>query len=114
MTKILKLGRLKKRSEFLYVREGRYRAIGGVVIQMRDRPENLDEIRVGFTATKKIGNAVQRNRAKRRLRTCAQSLLPQYGLAGHDYVFIARDRTNKRPYDQLCDDVKKALLTLSK
>ncbi len=108
-----KLGRLKKRSEFLFVRDGRYRAIGGVVIQMRPNPETGDMIRVGFTATKKIGGAVQRNRAKRRLRACARDLLAQYGLAGHDYVFIARDGTNWRNFEELRGDVKKALLTLA-
>lgn len=110
---IPKLGRLTKRSEFLFVREGRYRAKGGIVIQMRPNPRNGDQIRVGFTATKKIGNAVERNLAKRRLRSCAQALLAQYGLEGHDYVFIARDGTNKRNFEDLQADVKKALLTLA-
>ncbi|NNE57500.1 MAG: ribonuclease P protein component [Hellea sp.] len=108
-----RLGQLKKRSEFLFVRNGKYRAIGGVVIQMRENPDKSDIIRVGFTATKKIGGAVQRNRAKRRLRACARELLPQYGLAGHDYVFIARDKTNGRNFEELLGDVKKALLTLA-
>jgi len=110
---IKRLGRLKKRSEFLFVRDGRYRAIGGVVIQMRQNPDNGDRIRVGFTATRKIGNAVLRNKAKRRLRACARDLLAQYGLAGHDYVFIARDGTNRRNFEDLQGDVKKALLTLA-
>ena len=60
-----------------------------------------------------MGNAVQRNRAKRRLRACAAELLPQYGLAGHDYVFIARNQTNDRVFAELKNDVKKALLRLS-
>jgi len=114
MTNTPKLGRLKKRSEFLYVRDGKYRAIGGVVIQMRKAKEPGSDIRIGFTATRKIGGAVQRNRAKRRLRACAAELLPQYGLAGHDYVFIARDSTIKRDFKDLRDDIKKALLTLAK
>ncbi len=109
-----KLGRLKKRSEFLYVRDGKYRAIGGVVIQMRENPDNNAAIRVGFTATKKIGGAVVRNKAKRRLRACAADLLPQYGLSGHDYVFIARDRTNARKFEDLREDVKKALQKLAR
>ena len=71
MTKNRKLGRLRKRSEFLYVREGQYRAIGGVVIQMRENTAQNDDIRVGFTATKKIGGAVVRNKATRRLRARA-------------------------------------------
>lgn len=114
MTKNRKLGRLTKRSEFLYVREGQYRAIGGVVIQMRENTAQDDDIRVGFTATKKVGGAVIRNRAKRRLRACAAELLPQYGLAGHDYVFIARDGTVSRKFDELRDDVKKALQKLAR
>ncbi len=108
-----KLGRLTQRSEFLYVRDGRYRAQGGVVIQARSKPEQ-DHIRVGFTATKKIGNAVTRNRAKRRLRELARQLLPEYGKAGTDYVFIARQNTCDRAYQDLVDDVKKALLTLAR
>lgn len=114
MSKNRTLGRLKKRSEFLYVRDGKYRAIGGVVIQMRENPDSGDTIRVGFTATKKIGGAVVRNRAKRRLRACAAALLPQYGLIGHDYVFIARDGTTQRKYEDLTADVKKALQILAR
>ncbi len=113
MSNTEKLGRLKKRSEFLYVRDGKYRATGGVVIQMRDNPEIGDQIRVGFTATKKIGGAVVRNKAKRRLRACAAELLPQYGKTGHDYVFIARDGTTARKFEDLRQDVKKALQKLA-
>ncbi len=109
-----KLGRLKKRAEFLHVRGGKYKASGGLVIQMRENSQSADNqaIRVGFTATKKIGNAVRRNRAKRRLREVARALLPELGLAGYDYVFIARDTTTDRPYQRLLDDARKALLSL--
>lgn len=114
---IPKLGRLKKRSEFLYVRNGHYSAKGGVVVQMRENPERLEtaqpHIWVGFTATKKIGNAVTRNRAKRRLREAARSLLPEYGLPGFDYVLIARGSTTARDWTDLLDDTRKALITLS-
>jgi len=113
MTQNKSLGRLKKRSEFLFVRDGKYQATGGVVIQTRENPEKSDAIRVGFTATKKIGNAVKRNKAKRRLRALAAELLPLYGLKGQDYVFIARDQTNKRKFEDLRDDVKKALQKLA-
>jgi ribonuclease P protein component len=111
--KIEKLGVLKKRAEFLHVRAGAYRAQGGIVIQMRANP-NHQTIRVGFTATKKIGNAVIRNRSKRRLRELARALLPQYGLIGHDYVFIARNGTSEREWTALLDDTQKALITLCK
>ena len=117
MDKNCKLGSLTKRSEFLYVRDGKYKAIGGVVVQMRETAENANNnprIRAGFTATKKIGNAVIRNRAKRRLREVARALLPLHGLPGYDYVFIARATTIARPYEQLLDDTQKALLSLSR
>jgi len=106
------LGLLKKRSEFLFVRDGRHQARGGVVIQARKNP-NHNLIRVGFTVTKKIGHAVIRNRAKRRLRSVCLELLPQLGEQGTDYVFIARDKTANRPYDDLLDDTRKALKSLA-
>jgi ribonuclease P protein component len=108
-----KLGKLKKRSEFLYVRNGRYQAKPGIVIQMRAQPEPSDAINVGFTATKKIGNAVVRNRCKRRMRELARELLPLHGKPGHDYVFIARATTAKAPWLDLHKDVEKALLRLA-
>ena len=116
----IKLGMLKKRSEFLYVREGFYSAKGAVVVQMRKHPTRTDGILVGFTATKKIGNAVIRNRAKRRLREIARELLPEFGLLGYDYVFIARsagqgrEGTTARLWPDLLDDTRKALITLSR
>ena len=113
MKKLGKLGLLKKRSEFLFVREGRYQARGGVVIQARENPDHK-LIRVGFTATKKIGNAVIRNRAKRRLRSVCLEVLPKLGQRGTDYVFIARDKTAGRSYDALLDDTQKALKSLAR
>jgi ribonuclease P protein component len=59
--------------------------------------------------TKKIGNAVVRNRAKRRLREVARAVLPLYGTPGHDYVLIGRDATLTRPFTSLIDDLKQAL-----
>jgi len=108
----IKLGKLKKRSEFLYVRDGRYQARPSVVIQMRAQQDPTDTVNVGFTATKKIGNAVMRNRCKRRLRELARDLLPQHGKPGYDYVFIARASTAKAEWTDLQKDVEKALLRL--
>jgi ribonuclease P protein component len=120
ITKNLELGRLKKRPEFLFVAAkskagknlGSYCAKPSVVVQVRKNAERTNGINAGFTATKRIGNAVVRNRAKRRLRVCAQTFLPLLGKPGHDYVFIARNITAGTNWARLTKDVEKALLTL--
>jgi len=71
-------------------------------------------VRVGFTATKKIGGAVVRNRAKRRLREAAGRLLPELGVAGCDYVFIARGVTAECEWSDLLDDMRNALIRLAR
>jgi ribonuclease P protein component len=118
---IQKLGRLRKRAEFLFVAErseekgedkGRYAARPGIVVQMRKNPGRENGINIGFTATKRTGNAVIRNRCKRRLRECARALLPELGMAGHDYVFIARPETATMEWAQLLKHTEKALLKL--
>lgn len=82
------------------------------MIQMIQGP-SPDRLRVGFTATRKIGGAVVRNRCKRRLREAARRLLPLHGQPGHDYVFVARASLVTRPWDRLLDDVKNALISLA-
>ena len=84
-----------------------------MLVQRRERDDADPLIRAGFTATKKIGGAVVRNRAKRRLREAARLLLPLHGAAGSDYVFIARGGTATRPWARLLDDVKSALISLA-
>lgn len=66
-------------------------------------------VRVGFTASRKVGNAVLRNRAKRRLRAAAAEVLARDGRKGTDYVLIARAETGERPYAQLVGDLEAAL-----
>jgi ribonuclease P protein component len=68
-----------------------------------------DAVRVGFTASRKVGNAVLRNRAKRRLRAAAVAVLPRDGRKGTDYVLIARAGTGERPYAELVRDLEAAL-----
>jgi ribonuclease P protein component len=84
-----------------------------VVIQALPRSDDQPLTRVGFTATRKIGGAVVRNRAKRRLREAARLLLPLHGRPAFDYVFIARGGTAQRPWPRLLDDVKSALISLA-
>jgi ribonuclease P protein component len=107
-----KITRLTKRPEFLAAAKGRSLAKGSVMIQKAAGP-GADGLRVGFTATKKIGNAVVRNRCKRRLREAARRLLPLHGEAGHDYVFVARASLVERAWERLLDDVKTALISLA-
>ncbi len=102
--------RLKRRSAFLLAAaKGRKAPTPGLVLQLRPRGDTAP-MRVGFTVTKKIGNAVVRNRTKRRLREAARLVLRD-GLAtpGVDLVLIGRDGTRARPFHALMDDLRKAL-----
>jgi ribonuclease P protein component len=105
--------RMQKRAEFLAAAKGASCARGAVVVQALDRSRHRQAMRAGFTATRKIGGAVVRNRAKRRLREAARLLLPLHGRPGFDYVFVARGGTAGRPWARLLDDVKSALISLA-
>jgi len=81
----------------------------GFVLQVRDRADRDPTLRVGFTVTKKIGNAVVRNRMKRRFRALARELLPAHGIAGSDHVLIGRAGGIERDYATLRDELRSAL-----
>jgi ribonuclease P protein component len=104
---------LKTRPEFLLVAgKGRKWTTPGLILQARRRETGAAEaqaIRVGFTVSRKVGGAVERNRAKRRLRALAHERLPQGGRAGTDYVLIGRQATIGRPFDLLRQDLDQAL-----
>lgn len=102
--------RLKNRPQFLFVRGGHAERRKSLVVQARRR-KNSTTIGAGFTATKKIGNAVTRNRAKRRLREAARTMLPLHGEVGTDYVFIARMDTATIGWQRLLDDMESALIS---
>lgn len=106
------LVRLKTRAQFVAASKAKYVSRGAVTVQGRDRLDGDPSIGVGFTATKKIGGAVVRNRSKRRLREAARQLVPLLGRPGWDYVLVARLGTPGRDWTRLLDDVKNALLSL--
>ncbi|MEE9380538.1 MAG: ribonuclease P protein component [Hyphomonadaceae bacterium] len=105
--------RLRKRSQFLTARRGITIRERAVVVQAVKRGDEKSHIGEGFTATKKVGNAVIRNRAKRRMREAARQLLPRHGRAGADYVFIARATTATITWQRLLDDMETALISLA-
>lgn len=111
----IKVGRLTKRPDFLRVASGRRKwAAPGLVLQAR-RSEVAHETpacRVGFTATRKIGSSVVRNRARRRLRAVASQVLPNHAMPGFDFVLIARAETIRRPFASLLDDLVESLRRL--
>ena len=113
MAEPFKIERLKSRPQFLAAAKGVSEARGAVVVQRLDRADGEATVRLGFTATRKVGGAVVRNRAKRRLREAARALAPELARPGSDYVFIARMGTADRPWDRLLDDVKSALTRLA-
>lgn len=107
--------RLTRRAEFQRVTRARKSAAApGLVLQIYPRPgDSAAAARVGLTASRKIGNAVRRNRARRRLRALAQAIIPRHAKPGHDYVLIARQGTADRPYSALTGDLESALKRLN-
>lgn len=100
---------MRKRADFLLAARAKRSGQPGMLVQGRDRGDGA-ALRVGFTCSKKIGNAVIRNRAKRRLREVARIVLPEQGHAGWDYVLVGRPETTvTRPFAELTDDLRRAL-----
>ena len=109
------VARLKRRREFLRVAAARTKAVSpGMVVQALARDDEDQQIRVGFTASRKVGNAVVRNRARRRLKALARELLPARGQERTDYVLIARGETATRPFEDLRNDLLQALARLER
>lgn len=112
-----KVEKLRVRSDFLRVASGyRWRAPGLLVQgRPRKRADRDPVVRIGFTCSRKLGNAVVRNRARRRMRHAANLVVPGYGRPGWDYVMIGlRDRTANRQFDRLVDDLRTAIQRINR
>ncbi len=108
-TPVTEIAVLRNRSDFLRLAAvGRKWVSKSMIVQMAKRPQqdrqDISGIRVGYTASKKVGNAVKRARAKRRLREVVRRQLPGRGRPGYDYVLIARPSTVELPFDHLIRD----------
>ena len=112
--------KIKKRPDFLRIaKHGQKVVKSGFVLQALRRTKATakgvgdTDVRIGYTASKKVGKAVVRNRSKRRLRALCAALLPTEGTPGFDYVLIARYKTADAPYQKLLNDLKEALTRIN-
>ena len=100
---------LTRRADFLAANRGQRYPMPGFVLLVRARGDDDEAIRVGYTVTKKIGNAVVRNRMKRRFRALAREYLPFAGIPGADHVLIGRAGGIERNFSALSDELTRAL-----
>lgn len=105
---------LAKRSEFLAANRGLRFPVPGFVLLVRKRDDGSDQLGIGYTVSKKIGNAVARNRMKRRMRALVHDILPENGIAGCDHVLIGRPGGNDLAFTDLGDQLSSALRRAAK
>ena len=102
------LGKITNRSDYVKASNGRYIKTSSLFLQKVKR-DDKNIPRYGITASKKIGIAVERNRAKRRIRHAIKEVLPKYAKNGYDYVVVATIKTNKVSWKTVLNDLEKAL-----
>ena len=100
--------RLRQRADFLAAATAIKAPAAGFVLQARDRGEN-GAVRIGFTVSKKVGNAVERNRVRRRLREIVRQSAPDRMRPGHDYVVVGRRAALALPFGRMIEDFDGAL-----
>lgn len=100
---------IRLRRDFLAANKGRRVATPGFVLLVNPRDDGDALVRCGFTVTKKIGNAVVRNRMKRRLRALSRELLPAHGIGGADHVLIGREAGVERDFAAMRAELERAL-----
>jgi ribonuclease P protein component len=100
--------RLTRRADFLAARDGVRAPASTFFVQAKNR-HDAAEPRIGFTVTKKTGNAVERNRIRRRLREAAKNVMSGAGKPGFDYVLVARREALAAPFAALVEDLERAL-----
>jgi ribonuclease P protein component len=102
------------RREEIAANGGKRAPMPGFVLLARPRADGDPAMRIGITVTKKIGNAVVRNRMKRRFRALARDVLPEHGIAGADHVLIGRAGGVERDFAQLRAELVKALAKVAR
>jgi ribonuclease P protein component len=106
--RLVPMDRLKRRADFLAAASGAKSSTGAFMLQVRGRGDQ-GPARVGFTVSKKVGGAVERNRVRRRLRELVRVSFAERLQAGTDYVLIGRRAALDLPFDQLIEDFADAL-----
>lgn len=108
------IGKLTRRADYLAANGGRRAPTPGFILLVRARGDGDPLVRLGITVSRKVGGAVVRNRMKRRFRELARLVLPESGIAGADHVLIGRAGGIERRFDQLADELRRALAKLSR
>jgi len=107
------MARITKRPEYLAVAATRRKWVTPAFILQAQEGTSDSPPKIGFTASKKVGNAVIRSHTRRRLKEAARQVFPDHGAAGWGYVLIGRQAATSYPFDKLCADMRWALAKLS-